>query len=359
MNEFTLWRELTTRLKNELGGAGEYVTGALPSWPDKRDFKYANLIGAAAYPGDVPDEVDYSPNMTPVFDQGNLGSCVACAITRGSQEHHEIVQGDLPAGGLSPLFLYKLCKEVDGETGEGTYPRVALKIMQDVGVCPEKLFPYRLWKEAGGVQNVAVPDGLRPLADKYRIKTYAQLCGLGDKSREGAVEIIERAIAREGPVVAALLVCSNFLKVGPPDYIIPLPEGRWLGGHMVCLVGYSRRRKAFKLRNSWGEGWGDNGYAWLPYEWVTHRNIDVGGWFFFEAWTTTDIQVFKPAKQIELQINNRIAVVDGQEIEMDHAPIIVQATGRTLVPLRFVGSNMGYVVKWESDGKRIILTSAS
>lgn len=357
MNEFALWRRAVNKLKHELGGAGGYNSGALPSWPDKRDYKYANLIGAATYTGSIPSKIDYSPNMGTVFNQGALPSCVSCAITRGSQEYHEIVQGDLPAEGLSPLFLYKLCKEVDDEPGEGTYPRVALKIMQDIGVCPEKMLPYQLWEDVGGIKNVTIPDDLKTLANKYRIKTYAQLCGFDSQPRDGVVEIIKHAIAREGPVIAAVLVCANFLDIKPPDYFIPFPEGRILGGHMVCLVGYSDVLKAFKLRNSWGEKWSNCGNAWLPYEWVTHRT-DLG-WSFFEAWTTTDIQVIKPAKRIELQIGKHTAVVDGQEIVLDQAPTIDRATGRTLVPIRFVGNNMGYLVKWNVSSRQIILTSVS
>jgi C1A family cysteine protease len=63
---------------------------------------------------------------------------------------------------------------------------------------------------------------------------------------------------------------------------IPFPERseRILGGHAVLAVGYDDRLKiantssgdettgALLIRNSWGTGWGERGYGWLPYEYV-------------------------------------------------------------------------------------------
>jgi C1A family cysteine protease len=53
------------------------------------------------------------------------------------------------------------------------------------------------------------------------------------------------------------------------------------GGHAVVAVGYDDKVKikntgkggiettgALLIRNSWGTGWGDAGYGWLPYEYV-------------------------------------------------------------------------------------------
>lgn len=35
------------------------------------------------------------------------------------------------------------------------------------------------------------------------------------------------------------------------------------GGHQIALVGLDVDRQAVRVRNSWGTGWGDGGYAWL------------------------------------------------------------------------------------------------
>ena len=53
-----------------------------------------------------------------------------------------------------------------------------------------------------------------------------------------------------------------------------------MGGHAVCAVGYDdskvivnpsnqkSSKGALLIRNSWGSSWGDNGYGWLPYDYV-------------------------------------------------------------------------------------------
>jgi C1A family cysteine protease len=46
------------------------------------------------------------------------------------------------------------------------------------------------------------------------------------------------------------------------------------GGHAVVAVGYDDGRQigeavgALQIRNSWGAGWGQSGYGWLPYRYV-------------------------------------------------------------------------------------------
>ena len=58
------------------------------------------------------------------------------------------------------------------------------------------------------------------------------------------------------------------------EFAFPGPGDNVRGGHAIIAVGYDDNRKignrkgALKIRNSWGTGWGDNGYGWLPYDYV-------------------------------------------------------------------------------------------
>jgi len=51
-------------------------------------------------------------------------------------------------------------------------------------------------------------------------------------------------------------------------------DQRW---HAVVVVGMREMKGelAFLARNSWGLGWGDGGYAWLPVSYVEARAVDI------------------------------------------------------------------------------------
>lgn len=49
---------------------------------------------------------------------------------------------------------------------------------------------------------------------------------------------------------------------------MPRKKERVLGGHAVLAVGYNQKDKRFLVRNSWGTGWGKNGYFTMPYEYL-------------------------------------------------------------------------------------------
>ena len=40
------------------------------------------------------------------------------------------------------------------------------------------------------------------------------------------------------------------------------------GWHAIVLTGFDDDMNAFKFKNSWGKKWGEEGYGWLPYEYV-------------------------------------------------------------------------------------------
>ena len=39
------------------------------------------------------------------------------------------------------------------------------------------------------------------------------------------------------------------------------------GGNAVLAVGFDNKRKVFKIQNSWGTGFGERGFGWIPYSW--------------------------------------------------------------------------------------------
>ena len=43
------------------------------------------------------------------------------------------------------------------------------------------------------------------------------------------------------------------------------PPGEYVGGHCVCIIGYDDAQKCWIAKNSWGKGWGEQGFFRIGY----------------------------------------------------------------------------------------------
>ena len=51
-----------------------------------------------------------------------------------------------------------------------------------------------------------------------------------------------------------------------------------VGGHAVMAAGYDDKKKAFIVRNSWGSTWGQKGYFYMPYDYLTSTDLADDFW---------------------------------------------------------------------------------
>ena len=58
---------------------------------------------------------------------------------------------------------------------------------------------------------------------------------------------------------------------------------------------------------------------------------------------------------IILQLNNKIATINGKEVELDVAAKAID--GRTLVPVRFIAESLGAEVGWDQESKTVLINS--
>jgi C1A family cysteine protease len=56
------------------------------------------------------------------------------------------------------------------------------------------------------------------------------------------------------------------------DVPMPAPGEQVMGGHAVVAVGYDEASSRFVVRNSWGTGWGKQGYFTMPYAYLTQAH---------------------------------------------------------------------------------------
>ncbi|MCY8499344.1 C1 family peptidase [Bacillus atrophaeus] len=238
--------------------------GFIPSPEDRRDILMSAILPVFS----APRKVDYTDQMTAVRDQGAEGTCVGFACAVGLKEYQEKKEHTNNID-LSPRFLYQKCKERDGiPDQEGTYIKIALGVLKEVGVCEETYWPYV-------ANNTGSPKpGAEENASRYKIKAYARLDSL---------ETMKRSLVVNGPCVAGVPVYQNWSTQEVwTSGKIPMPGNSPLeGGHAICIVGYDDDTEMFKFKNSWDTVWGDNGYGYLPYEYIELADS--------EAWSATDL----------------------------------------------------------------------
>lgn len=300
--------------------------GMLPSPPDERDWP----LSAIAEPVTLPPAVRLDNFVPFVLDQGKCGTCVAFS---GAQINNTFTnrRKALPRDGLSPLFLYVRCKQEDGiPKQEGTYPRVALKVMQKDGIAPESALPYSQLPQDACLLFPEITATHIAAAQDYRIKAYARLY---------TVDEMKQALAAGKLIMAGVLVTDSFLS--PASGVIPLPGGRILGLHAIVICGYDNTKKAFRMVNSWGEGWGEKGFAWLPYAFCEWREKDLGMEALMEAWAV-ETEYILPNERTET---------------LDQPPVIVN--NRIMAPVRWIIENSGGVVlDWNNSTKTVTYRTA-
>ena len=227
---------------------------------DPRDYIFTSAMTKEELPG----RVDMRAKMPPVVDQSKLGSCTANAIVSGLRQFLEI-KNKAPNVVLSRLFLYWHERQLEGTLGkdEGAEIRTGMKLLKNMGVCPEKDFPYVI-----STYNDPPSKEAQDNAEAYKIEEY---------SRVENLDMVKAALAEGYPVVFGYSVYSSFKsEEATQTGRIPLPqEGeQLLGGHAVLAVGYDDFTEVVICRNSWGSKWGDHGYFYLPYDFWAYNLVD-------------------------------------------------------------------------------------
>lgn len=260
-----------------------FAMGWVRDLPDVRDFAPDDTKGVVASPQAVAvadwfkksaamsagsggrGEANLARYFSPIENQGALGSCTSNAAA-GVVEYYEnrAFGRHIDA---SRLFLYKVSRNLLGWTGDtGAYLRTTMKAMALFGVLPEEAYPYDI-----STFDQEPPAFAYSYAQNYQSTSYFRL----DQTGMGGGDVLQRVrqfIAAGYPSMFGFTVYNDGNDKG--EFEFPGPNDRAIGGHAVVAMGYDDSRKigkytgALRIRNSWGTGWGDAGYGWLPYAYV-------------------------------------------------------------------------------------------
>jgi C1A family cysteine protease len=238
--------------------------------PDERDYRARRVwsyLSALRAPAEVHLAADCH-HMPRIEDQGQAGTCGPHAGT-SALEYVSIRLGH-PVVELSPLELYYLTRVViaggRAEDDTGVQNRDLMKALAKYGVCSEATWPYDLAQLATPPSTQALNEGT-----VHRITEYM---------RCESLSALRASLAAGWPVVMGFSCPESFEDHATEltgVVAMPEPGERIIGAHDVLICGYSDSAQAFDFENSYGRGWGRDGFGALPYGYVK-RGLTIDPW---------------------------------------------------------------------------------
>jgi C1A family cysteine protease len=229
---------------------------------------------------DLPSSYDCSPTLcTPVKDQGNCGSCWDFSGVCMA-EAANIKAGNLPDNSqnswLSEQYILDQC---DGSNGgcSGDDNTTVLADAKSGGLPLTLVYgPYQGQEQACHLVAIQERRGevLSPVrTNSLVVGSGAQLFKLSDWGYVGTqtgvpdTNAIKAALMQYGPIGCGVAADDAFEAWGDSG-----PNSKPFAGngddnidHDVVIVGWDDTKGAWKMRNSWGTGWGNGGYMWISY----------------------------------------------------------------------------------------------
>lgn len=234
---------------------GGHFTGYIPSLVDINDIEaYPDPV---LIPAPFPESFSLREEVNTValpYDQ-NTNDCTANAVAFLLQLDKWL--DGIEMGIPSRRFIYYMerLREHDVLRDEGAIGHDGFKVLRKIGAPPEDF-----WSYDQSVTQKPDPEAYAH-ASSYKIKEYVH-------PRKNGREIMA-LIFNKQPVACGATLYDTFegeeaMKTG----MIPMPVkgDSIIGGHEFDFIGWTPTH--VECRNSWGTGVQDEGYFWLPWDYV-------------------------------------------------------------------------------------------
>jgi hypothetical protein len=154
------------------------------------------------------------------LDQGREGACTGFAVTHEAIARPAVVEGLSNTDAQQVYYRARQLDQWQGDDYEGSSVLGAMKAGKERGW-------YKEYRWAFGTKDLAI------------------------------------AVSRHGPAVIGVYWYSDMFKPDSDGFIHA--SGKILGGHAILCHGFNVKGDYFKLHNSWGPSWGDNGECKISY----------------------------------------------------------------------------------------------
>lgn len=211
---------------------------------------------------------DLRNGFSKIKDQGNQGSCLAFALTSICEYFFNSTNNNINTD-LSEAFLYYCARAKGNKQNEDSGSRIdySLEALAEFGICREELFKYD--------DNIV---DLQPDEKAYEDAKGRKL--IKAMNVQCNIDSLKSALSDGFPVVVSVNLYESFNKSYKGFVLTPSIEEIEERGtmdthtsHAMVICGYNESEKIFIVRNSWGKGFGDNGYCYFPYSYFTNPNL--------------------------------------------------------------------------------------
>lgn len=217
------------------------------------------------------------PEALSEIDQGSLGSCTANAISF-AYAFDELKQNNKDVFLPSRLFIYYNERLIENTIDEdsGASLKDGMNCIKQYGVCEERIWPY-------DPINFEVKPS-QEAYDQAKLAKAVKFMGIA-LSYNDSIDIrtnnLKNVLKSGFPIIIGIVVYDSFESQQVAETgMVPMPGefDQIIGGHAVCIIGYNDHKQSFIVKNSWGPDWGDHGYFYLPYKYVTNPDLTSELW---------------------------------------------------------------------------------
>lgn len=233
--------------------------GAIFSGYDARDYRAVYAASGKEFPK------EFELKTVRIKNQEMTGSCVAHALS-SIIEYYNNKQNDDPTE-MSIGYIYGN-RTTSEYKGEGMIMRDALEAVRKFGDVPNIMFYAPI-----DLDNAEVPISIELFElSKDRLFEYGYPHRISQYCRVDSANAMKASLMAGNPVLIAM---EWFEDMEVIDGVLTTSYVNSAGGHCMFIYGWDER--GWKVQNSWGKDWGNNGTMIVPYE----MHIE-------ECWTLTD-----------------------------------------------------------------------
>lgn len=185
----------------------------------------------------IPETYDLRPKLTQIEDQKNCGSCWSFSLTATMRDVLALTNQD--PGRLSQQYLVSCAKEQYG--CNGGFFDAANHFVAPEGAPSWNSYPY-----------TASDSACKKVPAVASIVSWAYV---GSETQSPSADEVKKAILKYGPV-SVTVTADNTFSSYKSGIFNACRNGQT--NHMTNIVGWGK--DYWIMRNSWGTGWGENGY---------------------------------------------------------------------------------------------------